>query len=683
MPLSRVGNRVFHTGRFLTFAACILIALNLHAATSEDTLQTRSIQAANDSGVENTDLDRTSPEALMPGRIVRHGVIVDFEAVSAGNPAKKELMEGRFAEIRFRLTEEATGRPVSGITPGAWMDIGMALAGQPVAEQKSCKEKIGLYLRGAVGIRPMIDLNSYYVVVLNNESSVSIIDPLVSMAGTTSTLATVPLKSRGVDWARSADEKRIYISMQNAGEVAVLDTDSFKLTANIDAGANPTRVVLQPDGRYLWIGNNTDASETSGVTVVDTETLTPAGFVATGEGHHEIVFTDDSRYAFVSNRDTGNISVIDVQERRKIRDIKTGQLPISLAFSALARTLYVADGKRGVITVIDGEGHTIVREIEAKPGLGPMRTSPDGRYVMVVNPVENSVFVVDTATNAIVHTITVEGKPYQIYFSRAFAYIRALASERVSMINLSSLGEGKKPIVQSFAAGSVPPHVAGDLPLADSVASTSSEAAVFVVNPADNTTYFYMEGMNAPSSNYQVYGSSARAVTVVDRNLREVKPGLYVAKVRLPAAGRYDVAFLLDTPQLLHCFSAEVKPNPAIRHELASLAIEYLQQNRQLKIGTPTPFRFKLTEPLTGRPVTGLTDVSIVFFRVPGRDRTQLMAEEEGDGIYRVILDLPSAGAYYVYVGVRSKQVGYQDLPYFTLVASSSRAHMESVAREQ
>ena len=76
--------------------------------------------------------------------------------------------------------------------------------------------------------------------------------------------------------------------MQNAGEVAVLDTDSFKLTANIDAGANPTRVVLQPDGRYLWIGNNTEKAETSGVTVIDTETLTPAGFVATGEGHHEI-----------------------------------------------------------------------------------------------------------------------------------------------------------------------------------------------------------------------------------------------------------------------------------------------------------------------------------------------------------------------------------------------------------
>ena len=78
---------------------------------------------------------------------------------------------------------------------------------------------------------------------------------------------------------------------------------------------------------------------------------------------------------------------------------------------------------------------------------------------------------------------------------------------------------------------------------------------MLIVNPADNTTYFYMEGMNAPASNYKVYGASARAVTVVDRSLREIEPGLYASKVKIPATGRYDVAFLLDTPQMLHCFS--------------------------------------------------------------------------------------------------------------------------------
>jgi YVTN family beta-propeller protein len=604
----------------------------------------------------------TAPAPAASGHLVKHGVIVDFEAWPADGEGQA-LMEGQLAEIRFRLTEEASGAPVSGITPGVWMDIGEVLQGQPGAEQKSCKDKIALYLKGVVGIRPMIDLNSYYVVVMNQEPSLSIIDPLVSMAGVTSTLGVIPLKGPGADWARSLDEKRLYVSMPTAGQVALVDTDAFKVTASIEAGTAPARVALQPDGRYLWVGNNATAS---------------VAFIATGLGHQEIAFSDDSRYAFVSNRDAGTVSIIDVQSQQKLKDLATGPLPISLAYSPLSQALYVADGKAGTITAVDGRDFDVLQRITLKPGLGPLRFTPDGRWALAVNPVENAVYVIDAASNTLVHTLAVSGQPYQVIFSRAFAYVRALGSERVTMINLSSLGEGKAPIVQGFTAGNVAPKLAGDLPLADSIASTSSEAAMLIVNPADNTTYFYMEGMNAPASNYKVYGASARAVTVVDRSLREIEPGLYASKVKIPAAGRYDVAFLLDTPQMLHCFSAEARPNPLIRHDLAALAIEYLQNERRVTAGTTVPLRFKLVDPLTGRSATGLTDVRVMFFRAPGLGRTEVLAEEIGDGTYQASLSLQYPGAYYVHVGVPSNRLGYSDLTYFTLVATKPAAVVTS-----
>jgi len=37
--------------------------------------------------------------------------------------------------------------------------------------------------------------------------------------------------------------------------------------------------------------------------------------------------------------------------------------------------------------------------------------------------------------------------------------------------------------------------------------------------------------------------------------------------------------------------------------------------------------------------------------------------------VYRAHLPLRRAGAYYVYVGLRSERATYQDLPYCTLVA--------------
>jgi len=620
------------------------------------------------------DLRGADPDdAATPNRLTRKGVVVDFEARPLEDRAERELRAGELAEVRFTITEENTGDPVRGIAPGAWMDIGESIRGPEGAPQKSCKDKIALYLKGVVGIRPMIDLNSYYVLVLNREPSISVIDPLVSMAGVTSTLGTIRLNGAGVDWVRSADNRRVYVSMPKAGEVAVVDAEAFKALESVKAGPDPTRVALQSDGRYLWVGNDAREADRSGVTVIDVETLTPAASLVTGAGHHEIAFSGDSRHAFVSNRDAGTVTVIDVSTRKKIRDLPTGPMPISLAYSPKAEAVYVADGKEGTVSVIDGRSLEVVSTIRAKPGLGPLRFTADGRFGLAVNPAEGAVHVFDTAENAIVHTIGVEGRPYQIVLSGAFAYVRSLDSERVTMINLATLGRGKQPIVQGFSAGAAPPKKAGDLPLADSIAPTSDEAAVFVVNPADDTTYFYMEGMNAPASNYKVYGSRARAVTVVDRSLKEVAPGVYSSTIQIPAAGRYDVAFQLETPPILHCFSMEVPSSPETRAaNLAPLGIEYLVEQRTVPAGKSSPVRFRLRDPATGKPRTGLSGVSVLSFRTPGRDRTVIPAEEIGDGVYQAMIPFRVGGAYYVHVAVHSEKVGYEDLPYISLMATGT-----------
>ena len=124
------------------------------------------------------------------------------------------------------------------------------------------------------------------------------------------------------------------------------------------------RIARQPDGRYLWVGNNAREATESGVTVIDIDKLTVAGFIPTGDGHHEIVFSDDSRTAFVSNRADGSVTVIDINRLKKIKDIETGPLPISMAYAGLSKALYVADGKTGEITVIDGQNFQKTARIE-------------------------------------------------------------------------------------------------------------------------------------------------------------------------------------------------------------------------------------------------------------------------------------------------------------------------------
>lgn len=598
-------------------------------------------------------------------RLVRDGLIIDFEAVPVEG---KELMEGMLAEVRFRFTDERTGKPVQGVRPGAWMDVGANIQGQAGAEQKECKEKIGLYLKGAVGIRPLADLNGYYLLVLNRDPTITVIDPMVSMAGRTSTLTSIQLKRPPLDWTNYGDAKRLFVTMPSGGKVAVVDTETLKVVQDIDAGKEPSRILLQPDGKYLWVGNNARDPKDSGVTIIDPQSLKVVKQISTGRGHHEIATSSDNRHAFITNRDEGTVTIVDVGTLEKVKDIKTGSLPLSVAFSKLSGAAYVVDGKEGTISVIDGTRLELVTKIKAKPGLGPMRFTPDGRFAMVVNTAESVVNVVDPASNEIIHSPKVQAEPFQVVYTTGFAYVRSLGSERVTMINLSSLGKGKQPIVQSFAAGTVAPKKGGDLPLADTMSAALGEAAAFVVSPADNATYFYMEGMNAPMSSYQGRGSLGRAVTVVDRSLKETEPGLFTGRLRLPVAAHYDVALSVDQPRLVHCFGMDAKANPELEKLRQTVAVEWMPQQRIYAPKETVKVRFRVLDG-AGAAKTGLKDVMVRYFLVPASAPRNVNAREVENGIYEAALELGEAGAYYVYVGVGSLKLGYNDSGFLSLLA--------------
>ena len=191
---------------------------------------------------------------------------------------------------------------------------------------------------------------------------------------------------------------------------------------------------LQGDERYLWVGNNADKAGQSGVTVIDTADLEPVAFIATGAGHHEIAFSEGDRYAFVTNRDGASISVIDVQKLEKLTDIETGPRPMSIAYSTLGDAVYVTDADSGVITVIDPDQHTVRARIETEAGIGPLRFEKSGGWGMTVNANTDSVFVIDSATNQLAHSISVGDKPYQVNFTNSFAYVRSLETQDVGLI---------------------------------------------------------------------------------------------------------------------------------------------------------------------------------------------------------------------------------------------------------
>ncbi|MFY0728792.1 cytochrome D1 domain-containing protein [Pseudomonas sp. NFX15] len=571
------------------------------------------------------------------------------------------LREGGFADVQFRVTDKASGQPLSGVAPGAWLDPEAVAADQAQGRDRSCKSRVGTFLKSNIGARPLLDLNSYFLLVMSRDASISVVDPSVSVGGITSTLARIELKQPPMDWVTPKDNKRVFVSMPGAGEVAVIDSEQFKLIDSVAAGRNPVRVALQPDERLLWVGNNAKTAGQSGVTVIDAASLKPLTHLATGAGHHEIAFSQDSRFAFVTNRDDGTLSIVDIARLSISKQLKTGSHPLSVMYSPLSDAAYVADGKDGTVTVVDGERQSVRRVIKLKEGLGPMGFSANGRFGIVLNTLENQATVIDTATDSVIHELSVAAEPYQVVFTKAYAYVRGLASPKVTMINLASLGEGRTPITQGFEAGPQAPRMAGDLPLASSLAVSRDDNAVFVVNPVDNTTYFYAEGMNAPMSGYPNRGQVARAALVIDRSLREIEPGLYSSRVRLPAAGRFDVAFLLNQPNIVHCFSTVVQADNNLDQHRGVLKVEFMLDTSTAALGSPYVVRFRIVEGKHKTQRSGVKDVQVRYFRAPTSRPQEVAALEVAAGVYEAPVTLDRDGAWYLHVRAASLGSRFDD----------------------
>ncbi|MCM2334461.1 MAG: cytochrome D1, partial [Anaeromyxobacteraceae bacterium] len=218
----------------------------------------------------------------------------------------------------------------------------------------------------------------------------------------------------------------------------------------------------------------------------------------------------------------------------------------------------------------------------------------------------------------------------------------------------------------SFGAGTGAPMAAGELSLADAISPAATDAAVFALNPADGNTYFYMEGMNAPMGSFGSYGHRVQAVSVVDRSLKEGAPGVYTGKLRLPAAGHYDVAFLLDNPRVVHCFATDAGPNPALAQQ-DGLDVEFLDLPAVVPVGGPVEVRFRLLGLRDRRPRAGLKDVVVSSHVVPGRHRQQQVAVEVEEGVYAATAPLLQAGVHYVFVSVPSLKAGPEAVLYRTV----------------
>jgi YVTN family beta-propeller protein len=587
-------------------------------------------------------------------RYEQAGIAVEFSLQPLDSASR--LKAGEDALATFRVADARTGRPLAGVRPRAWLS---AQTLQATGNEKQCADKVRGFSGGQLGSRADVDLNGYYVLALNHDKTISVINPQVGFS-LTKLESMIVLPGVGADWALSKDRNFLYVSVPDPGAIVVVDTRTRKTVATLPvAGAKPMRVALQPDGRYVWIG----LDGAGRAAVIDTAANRLVREVGVGEGLHAFAFSADSRYAFVTNAASHSVSIIDTQTLTATATVRVGKTPVAAAYSALAQRVYVASLNAGV-AVVDPVKGKIVARVPVLPGTVAIGFAEDGRYALAVNQMKSTVSVIDAATDRVTAAGAVVKDPDQVVFTRRYAYVRGIESEKFSLLDLNELRLGRFAPVDIQAGQRPASAEPKEIGVAAMIAPTPEGNAAMIANAPDRTIYYYAEGMMAPMGTFSNYKRMPHALMILDRSLTETAPGVYAAHVKLTKGGRFDVPVLIDQPRLVNCFQVTVAEQPGAKKAIGGAAV---QVEAQFDEGEISPrkaiiLKFKIIDSISKAHITGLSDARALVFEPPGVWQQRHSLKELGNGVYALDQSFPHAGLFNVMLEIPSQGLHYADL---------------------
>ncbi len=576
--------------------------------------------------------------------VEKNGISVGFNIQSLNHSKDNRLRAGEHVSVQFKV-KDGNQTPLSGLFPAAWIHPSSP---DDEGAEDICINKAKAFIGGSLLSRAELDLNVYYVLALNQDASISVVDPLFGFGGS-KLLTMLPLNGIGYDWVLPQSQEQVFVSVPEANEITEINTANWQVTHHASDGQwqNPTTISVQPDQQYLW------ALVNNGVSVFNQQPFTLQKNISLPKTPIALTFSSDSRLAYAMSQQT--LDIIDTHALKVVKSIELGDQPISMDYSSQAEELYISHSGSGEVWVVDGREHDVAQVITSEPGIGMLRFTPDGRWGLLVNPLTDRLSIIDAAKQKIVQSGLVEGQPEYIAFSDNLAYIRHADSFNLYMITLDDqdLGREGAEIPAVDTPGGDSPAGLIDIPSgSDGIVQAPGSNAVLVSNYRDKAVYFYKEGMAAPMGQFNNYGKSPRAVLAVDHSLKERNnAGVYSTSTLLPKAGNYQAVYFMDSPRIVHCFSFNIEPptDIAAAQPTNKLVVTSSRSDHHFKVGKTAQLSFHIDPQNTDRPMSSQQfEAAIVL--ASGLWRQRLTANLNPDKQLMLEFTPPLPGSYAVHL---------------------------------
>ncbi len=201
--------------------------------------------------------------------------------------------------------------------------------------------------------------------------------------------------------AASKDAKTLYVACADAHEIAWVRLPDGKVTRRVAVPAEPTAVVLTPDGSKLIV---TCAAPKSTVTVLDAISGNLLASIPAGHTAMSPAIGPDGKRLYVCNRFDNDVSVIDLAAGKAVKRLPVVREPIAAALTPDGRALLVANhlpntrsdpAFKGevvpIVTLIDTQTYETTA-IPLRHGANALRdicVLPDGKHALVTHLLSN------------------------------------------------------------------------------------------------------------------------------------------------------------------------------------------------------------------------------------------------------------------------------------------------------
>ncbi|MGR3319450.1 MAG: YVTN family beta-propeller repeat protein [Candidatus Anammoxibacter sp.] len=515
--------------------------------------------------VKNLNNDVAEEQGVISGdgyksRFVKSGVAIDFsvspflfdgrdrKVVSVSSPddmsgSVSDVHVGDEVVISFLVTDAYTGAPIKGLLPDSFLQYKPNAKTPDQIKAAIDRGTFRAFKRGRMNNGHPSLLENTYVMCLNSlDNSISVINPLQYPE---TIVKKLQLDEKCVDLGLAEYGSDLYITCES-GKIIIVDCNRLDVVKRIDVGRDPFHIEFQPDGHYVWIGNDGDGT----VSVIDAGTRSVVKNIKTGKGHHEITFSKDGFHAYVTNNGDDSVTIIDINSLATVKTLKTGIRPHGLVYSNLSQCVYIANEGSGTISVLDTAGQEIVHSIIVGKGVRALAFDEKGRLCFALNRMDNSVSIIDISRNKVIKTIPTGIRPESIVISPDHVFIRNVGSPDVTVIklkDLSSIGE--------IQVGELPPN---SVEISKGHLDIGNSYMVIIPNPTDNIVYTLMHGDTETSFKYKTKGKGPTKVAFFWIGLKETLPGLYTRVARFDKPGHHEVGFYIDSPELATCFGVNV-----------------------------------------------------------------------------------------------------------------------------